>query len=82
MRSLAFREYILKRPRRYTPLSAFLANLASDEEFSSINTWTELQAFVKRRALGANAEMFARDLWDAYIRAARREEKRRHENTI
>jgi hypothetical protein len=73
---LSFRAYLSKRTTRYTPASAFVAGLIRDEEFVTITSREELDAFLARRNIRPNGRIFAHAVWKSYLAAKARYRQR------
>ena len=72
--SLSFREYLLHRPKRYSPGSIFLEAVIGDNEFTAVTSREELEAYLDRRKIEPNGRTHAHSLWRHYKAAKKRHE--------
>jgi|SRR4051794_15209018 hypothetical protein len=72
---LSFREYMLKRSRRYTPASAFVQFVLKDERFLAINPREDLDAYLRQHNVVPNERIYVA-VWSSYLNARKRHNRR------
>lgn len=72
---LSFREYILKRTKRYSPGSGFVQSAMKDDHFLAVKSHSELDEYLRNHTVAAKERSYGDALWNGYMNAKKRNER-------